>query len=108
MTDQLPGVKIDLPLFPDLCETFGYTGNARYVGFSWSNCGDELIADDGLVSGTGNSQAFLAYRRHPAVAPLLRPFHLGASDTDAESCLILDREKHRASVAPLHQARAFL
>jgi hypothetical protein len=107
MTD-LPGRRLDLPLPPALAETFGYRGEARFVGFSWSPCGDELVVDDGLSSETGQSWAFLTYRRHPAVATLLRGWNLGASDTEAEFALVLDRTANRVSLAPLHDARAFL
>ena len=109
MTDHpLPGGHVDLPLPPALAECWGYTGHARYVAFSWSPCGDEVVVDDGQMSRTGESQAFLMYKRHPAVAGFLRHWNLGASDTDPEYALLLDREQNRASIAPLHEARAFL
>src|SRR5580693_660228 len=98
MTD-MPGQPVDLPLPPELVQTFGYGGNARYVGFHWSPCGDELVVDDGLNSGIGQSWSFLSFRRHPAVAPLLADYNLGYSDSDAEHWLLLDREKSRATIA---------
>lgn len=109
MTDRpLPGTPIDLPLPPELAEAFGYSGDARFVGFYWSPCGDEVVHTDGRSSGTGQSWTFLTYRRHRAVTPLLAGWNLGYSDRDAEHCLLIDRERNRASVAPLSAAREFL
>lgn len=104
----LPGTPVDIPLLPELAETFGYRGDARYVGFYWTPMGDEVVFTDGRGSGSGQSWAFLAYRRHRAVRTLLDGWNLGYSDVDAEHCLVLDRERNRASVAPLAEARAFL
>ena len=42
------------------------------------------------------------------MAALLAPFDLGGSDHRAPSVLVIDREKNRASVAPVAEARAFL
>src|SRR5271155_430829 len=101
MSDRqaMPGTPVDLPLPPEICETFGYRGKSRFVGFHWSTCGDELVVDDGLESGTGQSWSFLAFRNHPAVTPLLAGFNLGYSDADAEHWLLLDRERSRATIA---------
>ena len=104
----MPGQPIDLPLPPGLIETFGHLGDARYVGFHWSPCGDELVFDDGFNSGTGQSQSFLIFRRHPAVAPLLAGYNLGYSDSNAEHWLLIDREGSRATIAAPAEARAFL
>src|SRR6266404_4826333 len=87
----LPGSLVDVPLPPQLTETFGYPGQARYVAFYWIPDGDEVVYDDGRMSGTGASWAFLTYRRHRAVEPLLDRWNLGYSDADAEHCLVLDR-----------------
>lgn len=105
---SLPGVAVDVPLPPQLAETFGYPGQARYVSFHWIPEGDEVLYDDGRMSGTGASWAFLSYRRHRAVEPLLTSWNLGYSDVDAEHCLIIDRAAGRASVAPLAKAQPFL
>jgi hypothetical protein len=104
----LPGTPVDLPLPPDLAETFGYRGKARYVSFAWSPTGDELVVDDGRSSRSGESWSFLVWKRHPAVAPLLAGFQLGASDRRAEHVLILDRLANRASIAPLNEGLTFV
>lgn len=110
MTERipLPGLSVGLPVPPDLLETFGYGGDARFVAVYWSPCGDEVVCADGRSSGTGQSWAFLAYRRHRAVAPLLVGLPLGYSDEAATHCLVFDRTSGRASVAPLAEAQAFL
>jgi hypothetical protein len=110
MTSQpsLPGRPIDLPLPPELAETFGYSGNSRFVAFFWRPSGDQVVFDDGRSSGTGNSWTFLSYRRHRVVAPLLEEFNLGYSDLDAEDCLVIDRERNIASIAPIRSIGPFL
>ncbi len=104
----LPGTLLSVPVPPALAQTFGYPGEARFVGFFWEPGGDEIVYDDGRRSGTGDGYAFLAYRRHPAVAVHLQPYNLGSSDEPAEYYLVLDREGQRASVAPKALARDFL
>jgi hypothetical protein len=104
----LPGTPSVVPVPPGLAETFGYRGRARFVAFHWEPAGDEVVYDDGRLSGTGASHAFLAYRRHPKVAAHLEAYNLGYSDVEAEHCLLLDRESGTASITPLAAARAFL
>jgi hypothetical protein len=104
----LPGQPVDLPLPPALVETLGYSGNARFVGFFYSPLGDQLVATDGVNSGTGATWAYLGYKRHRAVGPLLSPFDLGSSEEDGTHMLLIDRERNRASVATVAEARTFL
>jgi hypothetical protein len=104
------GLPLAIPVPPDLAEACGYplARDARYVGFHWIPAGDEVVYDDGIRSGTGQSYTFLAFRRHPSVEPLLEPFNLGYSGCEADHCLILDRQEARAYIAPLKAARTFL
>jgi hypothetical protein len=108
MSDPVPGEAVDIPLPPEFVETLGYRGSARFVGFFWSPLGDQLVATDGCNSGTAQSWAFLAYRRHRAVAPLLEPFDLGSSEEDAIHMLLIDRERNVARIALAAEARTFL
>src|SRR5262249_18261652 len=101
-------IPLEVPVPPEVARTFGYRGDARFVGFYWEPAGDEVVYDDGRLSGTGSSYAFLRYRRHPAVEPLLEEYNLGHSDLKATHCLILDRQTGRASVAGRADAYAFL
>jgi hypothetical protein len=104
----LPGTPVDLPIPPELAEALGYRGDARFVAFHYSACGDDAVVDDGRTCSTCGPWAFIAYRRHRAVAPLLAPFNLGYSDRDADHCIVLDREAGRASVGAIDEAREFL
>lgn len=109
MTDTaMPGLPTDLPLPPSLCETWGYRHDARYVGFCWWGGADTVAFDDGINSGTGNGWAFQEFRRHRAVAPLLKPFDLGSLRTEATHAILIDRTMNRASVCPIAEAEAFL
>jgi hypothetical protein len=74
----------------------------------WLEGCDKLCVEDGRVSRTGNSWAFLAFRRHRAVAPLLDGVNLGYSDVEAEHALVIDREMGRASVPSVAEARQLL
>jgi hypothetical protein len=104
----MPGQPVDIPLPPAFTETLGFRGDARYVGFYYSPLGDQLVVTDGVNSGTGQTWAYLGYKRHRAVASLLAPFDLGSSEEDAVHMLLIDRETNRASVAPVSEARDFL
>lgn len=101
-------IPLEVPVPPEAVRTFGYPGGARFVGFLWEPAGDEVVYDDGQLSGIGASHAFLTYRRHPAVVPHLETYDLGYSDLEAAHCLILDRELSRAVIATRADARAFL
>jgi hypothetical protein len=105
---ELPGAPVPLALPPELAEAFGYTGSARFVGFHWNPCGDDLVWDDGRDAGSGHGWAFLTFKRHRAVAPLLSAADFGTSETDGTDRLVLDRATNRASVVPSGTARAFL
>ena len=59
----------------------GYKGEARYVSFQWTSYGDEADYYDG---------------------------RLGSSDSEASHALILDRDKHKVSIASVKEARVFL
>jgi hypothetical protein len=102
----MPGLALDIPLPPYLADTFGYPGQARYVAFYRTPAGDDLVYDDGRISAAGAAGAFLAYCRHPAVAPLLSVWDLGSSGEEARHCLLIDRIDPLVTVAPLAEARA--
>jgi hypothetical protein len=76
---------------PMLCEAVGYSGSARYVGFYWTPCGDEIIYTDGRLSADGNWYAWLVFTRHKSVAPYLEGYNLGSSDEEATDWLLVDR-----------------
>jgi hypothetical protein len=84
-------VRLSVPVPPGLAEAIGYRGEARWVAFHWEPCGDESFYDDGRSSGTGAPWPYLAFARHPVVAPAIAPYDLGSSDSEARECLVLDR-----------------
>jgi hypothetical protein len=107
MTD-MPGDLVAIPLPPNLCEALGYRGDARFVGFYFTPMGDEVVYTDGASSGSGQTWAYLAFKRHRAVATHLEAYDLGSSEEDAVHMLIVDRDQQVASVAPVADGRAFL
>ncbi len=106
LDDALTPLRV--PVQPDLAETFGYPGEARFVGFLWEPAGNEVVFTDGSMFGSGDGLAFLAFCRHRVVTPQLVPYHLGLSDAEAEHCLVLDRHENRLWVADKYAAKAFL
>lgn len=101
-------VELAIPVPPGLAELCGYPGEARHVGLCWQPCGDECEYDDGRSSGTGSWGPYLAYIRHPAVAPALLPYDLGSSDDEPRHLLLIDRTERRAFVADVRTGRDFL
>lgn len=109
MSDRpLPGQSINLPMASDLATTFGYPGNARYVGFRVDSEMDDLIFDDGVSGGNGATWVFMSYRRHRAVGTLLDDVGIGLTEPRAENWLLIDTEAGRASIVPVNEARQFL
>jgi hypothetical protein len=106
---ELKGLtSVNIPVPSMLATAIGYQGYAQYVSFQWTPFGDEAEYSDGLVIGTGNLQALLAYIQHPAVTPLLEGYDLGNSDSEAKHALILDRENFKVYIAPVREAERFL
>lgn len=102
--------RLPLPVPPDLEGLIGYPagGDAAWVSVAWEPCGDEPWYDDGSRAGTGNADAYLAFVRHPRVAPLLVPYALGASDAPARHRLLIHRPALTLFVAPDRVARHHL
>jgi hypothetical protein len=105
---SLPGRPCDIPLPPDLCEAFGYRGDARFVGFhGWPGSG-KVVIDDGISSSTANGWVFADFRRHRAVAPLLHGIELGFTTLKDADCLVIDRQQNCARIVPLAEVKSFL
>lgn len=82
--------ELPIPIPPQLLDALNYPGDARLVSLCWTSCGDTSWYDDGRSSGTGDAWSFLAYVRHPAVAPHLAGWDLGSSDEDGSHRLLLN------------------
>ncbi len=99
---------LDLPVPPELAETWGYPGEARFVAFLCEGGANDVVFTDGLMFGSGDGPAFAAFSTHQAVLPRLAPYDLGLSGAEAKHCLVLDRDENRLWVADKYAARAFL
>nr|WP_198138377.1 hypothetical protein [Pelobacter propionicus] len=87
---------LNIPVPPTLEEAICYPGEERYVALWWTRCGEDIVYDDGLCSGTGYSYGWLAYARHAIVAPILSRLDymdFDLRDAPAKERLLLDRYK---------------
>ena len=100
-------ITLDIPVPPKLIETFGYSGNARFVGFYWMS-GQSVKFDDGQQSGDADLPTFTAYCDHGAIKPHLSEFEICQSLAGTKFWLILDRKNDRAYVTHADQAPLFL
>jgi hypothetical protein len=97
---------LPIPVPPQLEAAVGYVGDARWISFCWTCCGDCPWIDDGRGSMTGTPYGLLAFWRHPAVAPHLRDADLGSSEQDGTQRLVIDRQERRAYLASSATARS--
>src|SRR5690348_10859483 len=112
MNDSMPGaaleapdtfMRLSVPLWPRLPVALGYTGGARWVAFYLAL--DTVTYNDGASSGTGDTSLFLAFKRHPVVAPHLAGADLGSADTEASEWLVVDRQEQVLYLATQAAAR---
>jgi hypothetical protein len=84
--------KLMTVYFPeDLAVAFGYTGNARYVGFYWERAGDELTWFDGQNILCGSEcQYFLKI----SDIHKLMERQIGDSDNEPANYLLVDRKSN--------------
>ncbi len=99
---------IHAPVPPNLAETRGYSGQARFVAFYHEPTVDQFILDDGHTSATGEWYAFKQWREHPAVAIHLQDVNFGDADLDATQWLMIDRDRGELYVALVSTVLAFL
>ncbi len=82
----------------------------RYVGLWWCRHDKRLVVHIGtaeLHEPYGSSPWDL-FRRHPAVAPHLAPYHIGDTGGPSTHALVLDRSEKRFYVGPVAEVRTFL
>lgn len=99
---------LGVPIPPNLAQIAGYPGNAQFIAFWWEPLGDEIYFSDGRMSGTGATFAFLAWMRHPKVAPHLRSFDIGSSGESGTHALLLDTMSNHMQVVLRSEVIAFL
>lgn len=66
---------------------------------------DRVTYNDGASSGTGDTGLFLAFKRHPMVAPHLAGAHLGSAESEASDWLVVDRQEQVLYLAAQEAAR---
>jgi hypothetical protein len=86
----------------------GYRRGLKWVAFYWEPCGDEAMYDDGICSGDGHWWGFLQFVRHRKVAPWLRGYDLGSSDSEAIDWLLCDLENRDIYVGRRREVASFL
>ena len=112
LDNEMPGATLEAPdtflrlaapLWPRLPVAVGYTGGARWVAFYIAF--DKVTYNDGASSGTGDTGLFLAFKRHPVVAPHLAGAQLGSVDIEASEWLVVDRQEQMLYLATQAAAR---
>lgn len=100
---------IPLPVVvpPMLEVAIGYLGDARLVAFFF-DAGDEAYYADGRITTCGEWDAYELYVNHPLVAPYLRGYDLGSSESPPIHCLLLDRHARTLSISPVALAQRLL
>jgi hypothetical protein len=90
-----------------ISEGLGYEGTARYVGWYWEPCGDELTWYDGRI-GLCGAENWYAWVR--TVAPLLPHlgYDCGSPETEAKVWLVCHGQTGAAYGVPPYEARVFL
>lgn len=115
LDESMPGAALEapatfhflpVPLWPRLSVAAGYPGTARWVALYLSS--DQAMYHDGDGTGTGDTGLFLAFKRHPLIAPQVADAHLGRGDEEASEWLLVDRQEHALYLADSEEARRFL
>src|SRR5215472_10803010 len=115
LDDPMPGATLEAPdtfqrlaapLWPRLPLALGYTGGARWVAFYIS--ADKVHYHDGSGFGTGDTSLFLAYKRHPLIAPSLAGVPLGSADEEPREWLLVDQMERLLYLAAPEAARRHL
>jgi len=103
-------LNIPVPPAPLLEEAVGYVNlkQSTYMGMWWEPGGDEAVISDGLYTGTGLYDGYLAYIRHEAVYQALKGVNLGNSDEPAEFHLVFDLQTRKVYLASTEDASKFL
>ena len=115
LENEMPGAALEAPdtfqrlaapLWPRLPLALGYTGGARWVAF-YVNA-DKVHYHDGSGFGIGDTRLFLAYKRHPVIAPSLAGAHLGSAEEEPRIWLLVDQMERLLYLAAPEPARKLL
>jgi hypothetical protein len=116
LDNEMPGAQLEAPdtfqrlaapLWPRLPLALGYSGGARWVALYVQD--DKLRRYDGEgAAKVGETSLFLAYKRHPVIAPCLARAHLGSADEPARAWLLVDQAERVLYLAPPEAARRHL
>ena len=113
--NEMPGAALEAPdtfrrlaapLWPRLPLALGYSGGARWVAFYVT--ADKVHYHDGSGFGTGETSLFLAYKRHPVIAPSLAGVPLGSADEEPRAWLLVDQVERLLYLAAPEEARKLL
>lgn len=99
-------MRLAAPLWPRLPLALGYSGGARWVAF-YINA-EKVHYHDGSGFGTGDTSLFLAYKRHPVIAPSLAGVPLGSADDEPRIWLVVDQMERLLYLAAPEAARRHL
>lgn len=100
-------LRLTAPLWPRLPLALGYSGGARWVALYIKD--DKLRCYDGEGAPKGgDTSLFLAYKRHPLIAPSLWGAYLGSAEEGARHWLVVDRQQQALYLAANENARRFL
>jgi hypothetical protein len=93
-SDNVQFERLPISAPPIFSEAVGYRGDARFVAFYWTPCGDDVICTDGTVRAHGNWYAWLLFVHHSAVALHLEPYDFGSSESEPTHWLLVDRQSN--------------
>jgi hypothetical protein len=110
LSSTLPGLRLNVPVPPQLEAAVGYHGEARFFSLYWTPAGDETMVTDGRTTHDGCWWGYQAFVDHPVVMLALAGlrYDLGSSDSEATHWLVIDRETRTTSMAPRAAAEHFL
>ena len=106
----LPGLRLNVPVPPQLEAAVGYGGDARYFSIFWQPAGDKAIVSDGRTTRDGCWWGYQAFVDHPVVMLALagQRYDLGSSESEATHWLVIDRVTRTVALAPCAAAEKFL
>jgi len=100
-TSRHTGLAVLLaPVPPMLERTWGYAGNARFLGACWSPPFDRIwLCDSNRQQGIAEEwESWIQYTSHPRIEPYLAPFEFGDAGIPTVHWFFLDRLRRQIAV----------